>query len=405
MLEYETLVAELHSALAHLDDPPYLEKHSLAELVTSGSDTPGLSRGQALRRAMRLAIAALDPGAGNGAAGLEARSYQVLYRWAVTKQGMVAIASSLGISERQAYRELRRAVEALAQILSSAFLLPGQPAEPAGRQNGKSSAAHLQEELARLSLITDQYLDIAHLLEEVVESVRHLARARGSDIQLHLETRELHAAGNRVMLRQALMNLLSHVVAVNQGPEVIVKLFRSTDTASVELSFHPEAAADPSQPKSPYAVAVHLLELQRTNWTQSQAEDGTVKWCIHMPLTREHSVLIVDDNEGLIALFKRYLRHHPYQVYAARSVEQAQEALHRLQPEAVILDVMMPERDGWELLQSLRTSDTGARPRVIVCSIIDDPKLAEALGADAFLNKPVDRASLLQVLGSVLGST
>jgi len=70
--------------------------------------------------------------------------------------------------------------------------------------------------------------------------------------------------------------------------------------------------------------------------------------------------------------------------------------LDRIHPDVVILDVMMPDRDGWEVLQTLRRSKAGSEARVLVCSIINDPQLAKALGADGFLHKPVDRASLLQ---------
>ena len=76
--------------------------------------------------------------------------------------------------------------------------------------------------------------------------------------------------------------------------------------------------------------------------------------------------------------------------------------LDRIHPDVVILDVMMPGRDGWEVLQTLRRSEAGAEARVLVCSIINDPQLAKALGANGFLHKPVDRASLLQALDRLI---
>ena len=61
----------------------------------------------------------------------------------------------------------------------------------------------------------------------------------------------------------------------------------------------------------------------------------------------------------------------------------------------------MPTRDGWEVLQEIRQNEAGAKAKVLVCSIINDPDLAAAMGADGFLHKPVDRASLLQALKSL----
>ena len=79
--------------------------------------------------------------------------------------------------------------------------------------------------------------------------------------------------------------------------------------------------------------------------------------------------------------------------------------LPRVRPDVVILDVMMPDRDGWELLQTLRTHEPEKATRVIICSVIKDPDLAFALGADGFLHKPVDRAQLLQALEAAFSPT
>jgi len=397
MRDEAKFLSELHSALAHLDDPPYLENHPLASRLRSVAETPELSRGQALRRALRLAIAALDPGAGT-TGGLEARSYQVLYRWAVAKQGMVAIAASLGISRRQAYRELRHATEALAQVLGGAVM-------GAGQETSATLAAQVHDEFKRLSRFAAQDVDLNSLLAGAVQSADCLARQRGLEILLQLETPGLHTTANRVMLRQAILNLLSHIVSVHQDGPIGVHLSRSGRSATVQLSYRPQATLDHPQPKGPYEVATQILQSLDIAWTRDTAEDGTARIRIYIPLTQDRTVLIVEDNEGVIALFRRYLQHQPYRVQGATSAEQALDLMHQLQPDVVILDVMMPDRDGWEVLQMLRATPPGARARFIVCSIINDPKLAIALGAHAFLNKPVDRASLLQVLAEVLDST
>ncbi len=59
---------------------------------------------------------------------------------------------------------------------------------------------------------------------------------------------------------------------------------------------------------------------------------------------------------------------------------------------------MMPEMDGWELLQRLNTHPQTADIPVIICSVINDPDLAYSLGASLFLPKPVSRAGVLEAL-------
>jgi CheY-like chemotaxis protein len=72
-----------------------------------------------------------------------------------------------------------------------------------------------------------------------------------------------------------------------------------------------------------------------------------------------------------------------------------------LKPAAILLDVMMPAMDGWEVLQALQTNpQTGTVP-VIICSVFNDPDLAYSLGADRFLAKPINRDDVLDALQSL----
>ncbi len=387
------LLGEVHSALTHLDDPPYLERHPLVNRIPSVAQAPELSRGQALRRTIRLAIAALHPGASGNPGPIEARCYQVLYRWAISREGMVAIAGSLGISLRQAYRDLRVATEALAEILDSA-----------GRQAGGSPAAPLPgplgAELARLAQVTEQDVDLERMLVDAVGNARTLAREHQVEILMDVQASGLHTVANRVMLRQAVLNLLSHAVCSQPRLPLMVRLYAQGERAQLEIHYHPGAEEDPPQPNTPYDIAGQLLRSLGLCWQRQPQGDGAFAITVAIPLTRARTVLIVDDNEGLIALFKGYLRQRPYRVYASSDPAQALELLQQLCPDVVILDVMMPDRDGWEVLQQMRACEAGKHARIIVCSVIKDPRLASALGADAFLGKPVDRTSLLRALNA-----
>ncbi|MDI7275573.1 MAG: response regulator [Anaerolineae bacterium] len=388
------LLGEVHSALKHLDDPPYLERHPLVNRIPCVAQAPELSRGQALRRAIRVAIAALHPGTGARPGPLEARSYQVLYRWAIAREGMVTIASSLGISLRQAYRDLQVATQALAEVLDSAGMQGG------GGAAGSSAplTGPLGAELTRLAQVSEQDVDLARLLAEVVETARVLARECGVEIVIDIEAQGLHTVANRVMLRQAVLNLLSYAVGSQPRFPLVVRLRPRGEQALIEVRYYPEAEDPRAHVNSPYHIAGQLLQSLDLGWQRQPQNDGSVAITVAVPLTRARTVLIVEDNEGMIALFRGYLRHRPYRVYASSDPAEALELLQHLQPDIVILDVMMPDRDGWEVLQQMRACEAGRRARVIVCSVINDPRLASALGADAFLSKPVDRASLLQVL-------
>jgi CheY-like chemotaxis protein len=68
----------------------------------------------------------------------------------------------------------------------------------------------------------------------------------------------------------------------------------------------------------------------------------------------------------------------------------------------VLLDVMMPEVDGWELLGQLRQNPATSHLPVVVCTILPQEELARSLGANAFLQKPISRDDFLRVLDELL---
>jgi two-component system response regulator (stage 0 sporulation protein A) len=82
----------------------------------------------------------------------------------------------------------------------------------------------------------------------------------------------------------------------------------------------------------------------------------------------------------------------------------ALERLAEQEPALVLLDLMMPEMDGWGVLQELIKLPVDERPRVVIVSALtgpDDKAKATALGADAFVPKPFDVEELIGVLGGL----
>ena len=113
------------------------------------------------------------------------------------------------------------------------------------------------------------------------------------------------------------------------------------------------------------------------------------------------TVLIVDDNAGLVDLLQRYLADQPYRVMTATGGREGLRLAREAAPSVIVLDVMMPEMDGWEILQRLRTYPDTAQTPVIICSAVGEPELAQSLGATAFLQKPVRREDFLTALRHV----
>jgi CheY-like chemotaxis protein len=110
------------------------------------------------------------------------------------------------------------------------------------------------------------------------------------------------------------------------------------------------------------------------------------------------TLLVVDDNADWIALVQRYLAGTRYQVVGCRSPEQASSLAEKLQPSAILLDVMMQNVDGWQVLSELRHEPGTSQVPVIICTILPVEGMALSLGASAYLQKPVGQQQLLAAL-------
>jgi len=107
-------------------------------------------------------------------------------------------------------------------------------------------------------------------------------------------------------------------------------------------------------------------------------------------------VLVVDDDAGLRQLIRVNLEAAGYSVRQAESVAAALEAIDDDAPQLVLLDVVMPGADGWELLRRLEERH-GSIPVIMYSGLVDE-RLAEAAterGASGFLGKPFDPAELV----------
>ena len=109
-------------------------------------------------------------------------------------------------------------------------------------------------------------------------------------------------------------------------------------------------------------------------------------------------VLVIDDNVDTLQLMQRYLSNSRYHFVGASDPEQALALAEELSPAIIVLDVMLPGVDGWELLGRLREHPKTSEIPVIVCTILPQRQLALMLGAAEFIRKPVTRRILLSAL-------
>jgi signal transduction histidine kinase/CheY-like chemotaxis protein len=109
-------------------------------------------------------------------------------------------------------------------------------------------------------------------------------------------------------------------------------------------------------------------------------------------------VLVIEDDPGAVRLLRTYLEGDGYRVRVARDGEQALAKAHERLPSAIVLDVLLPGMDGWEVLRQLKSDDSLRDVPVIIVTVVDERDVGLALGAVDYFVKPVDREALLERL-------
>jgi CheY-like chemotaxis protein len=388
----ETFVEQVKQVLEHLYDFPYLEGHPLAaeSVEPARAERPAETPGQRLRRQAMAAIEALSPGPGISVRAPHARIYNLLHLHYVEGLTIHEVARELSISLRQAYRDLRHGEESAAAVLWSRRATPAL----SGPVAGAAQASSVQTEIARLET-HPRPVDLQRLLQYAQKAVERLAAQRAVDLRIEAPPEPMIVAADQAVAQQVLVNILSY--AVQQAQAGILKVGLTSQKEQICLALHYVR-----DPKATGVLVINDVVMQlvaRLGWVVQQEDQpaGTRLVALRMPV-HGSTVLVIDDNEGLVELLERYLAGYACRLVAASSGPVGLELAQELAPDAIVLDVMMPGMDGWELLQIMRTRPQTAAIPVIICSVFNDPELAYSLGASLFLPKPVSRDGILAAL-------
>jgi CheY-like chemotaxis protein len=120
---------------------------------------------------------------------------------------------------------------------------------------------------------------------------------------------------------------------------------------------------------------------------------------------QERRALVIDDDETVRNILRQILAREGFDVVTAESGRQGIQLARQIQPTLITLDVLMPGLDGWSTLQELKRDDDLSDIPVIMVTIIDEENQGYALGAAAYLTKPIDRDRLRKALASIRPSS
>jgi len=350
-------------------------------------------RARSLRSLLLEAIEALGPPRPAPFGSIQSRMVDVLSLRYIERLSTAEMAEELSLSQRQVQRDLRRAESLLTELLVSWARKARYCPEKLDRNEDQ-----LDQELASFYSRPSQ----VHL-SEIVRSALATVAPLAESLHVHLYWLEAPSDLPRVLVdsaffSQLLIQAISLAVQSTSSGAVEVRVLCEGDSQQVEIRF----AASESAALQERLAAVVRAALAEAIHCDVQTKAETVVVNFRVGTGSIATVLVVEDNPGAVELYRRYLTAGPWEVRSISDPRLCYDTVRTNHPDVVVLDIMMPYLDGWRVLRKLAEDpDTSGTP-VIVCSVVDDPALAHALGASAYLRKPVSQADFLSALNRCL---
>ena len=234
---------------------------------------------------------------------------------------------------------------------------------------------------------------------QVIQSVLSLAEKfpGGKEIRVtHAPLpAELKGAIHPSALRQVLWMIVRQAIEQHGTGELSIQCGKAGDKAFIEISFSPSFSYDEGR----IQTIVEILEAVNGALSITQ-NAASLTFRIEL-LNVDRTVLVVDDNPDIVHLYQRYLVGTPYHLVHLAKGQEVFDGIGDIRPDIIVLDIMLPDVDGWDLLTRLSEHPETRGIPVIVCSVVSDPDLTRALGARASLSKPVQRQEFIRSLDQV----
>lgn len=269
-------------------------------------------------------------------------------------------------------------------------------------------------------------LILEEVLHEVARSLKVNAEQKGLKLLVAIEP-GLAVRGDRERLAQVFMNLLGNAIKYTSAGTVALKAYKENGTVIVAVRDTGIGLSESDMQKlfqkffrseNPYVrkaggtglgLSIAKAIVERHNGTitvTSQLGQGST-FTVRLPAqarpqTERPLVLVIEDELAIARLIAAYIEKMGYRAVTAYSAREGLDQAIRLQPHLITLDVLMPDLDGFALIQQLKKHPATAPIPVIFLSIVQDKQQGLRLGASAFLTKPIDERKFYETVHALL---
>ena len=282
--------------------------------------------------------------------------------------------------------------------------------------------------------------DVAGMIDEVVSAATPLVAKKGNRLVVELPPTLGSMLTDEVKVRQCLLNLIGNAAKFTEAGSVTLRAARIADGGEDWLSFSVEDTGIGMTPEQLSRLFGRFVQADESTTRQfggtglglsitrafcrKLGGDVTVDsvhgrgstFTISLPArlgsdateeaepeapavaARGDIILVVDDDSAARDLLTRFLEREGFTVKTARDGREGLALARQYRPKVVLLDVEMPNVNGWAMLQALRADPLLADTPVIMISVLHERSVGFAMGANDYLVKPIDWRQLKRVL-------
>ncbi|MCJ7739433.1 MAG: response regulator [Anaerolineae bacterium] len=405
MLDAEELDEQLLDALTHLYDPDYEPPVEMYEL-TLCSPSVGATPVQAT---LIQTIQGLKPQDDLPVDAHLRRVYEVIHNRFMLKLTQEKTAELMDISVRHLNRVQRVAVHRLLQRLWE-----NRQSSPTPSSQGAGSAqvnpgfqaldwkTQTRRELASLQASApDAIADVSQTIAEALELQRPQLALHSIEAQIAFVQPGLIAAFHPSVLRQMLITAISRLIRFRHSEPI--SIFAGLENANVRITITANLISEPMPMERDLIQDILAPEGAKV---EAHFEGCHLFIRFRVPSVRgKATVLVVDDNADMAHFYRRATIGTRYHIVHIETGERLLDTVDSVSPDVIILDVMLPDIDGWQLLMQLHQNQTTRPIPVIVCTVVREQELALSLGAAQYISKPVRPREFIQALDRVLSES
>ncbi|GAB4448260.1 MAG: hypothetical protein Fur0044_44040 [Anaerolineae bacterium] len=403
----EEFEQQLREALSHLYDPAY-QPHEQFWAMMGCEPQRGV---EALQAALVQEIKRFEPAPETPPSARIRRFYELLsYRY-IKGLTQEETAEALNLSLRHIRREQQHAVTMLARRLWEQKYSETLPLGAAAQNESQwpELSAPEVESTAWRSQVRQELVSLQRsapgLVTELEAAVASAAKLTGVlfpensiRLKVELEQSNLAVTVHPSVLNQILVTAIEKLAQQMSLGQITLQAEKEDNDIRIIITGQPVMSDQPL-----YSDFIEEILNIVGGSSRIHTEDELISFELRLPSAHKVAVLVVDDNADLVHFYRRYTQGTRYEIIHVAEGQRVFELVNHSPPDLIVLDVMLPDSNGWELLTQLRQHPATKTVPIIVCSVVRREKLALALGATLYVPKPVGYQQFVQALDQAIG--